>query len=187
MAIFKGPTPKPEVGGLPQPSTPPKPEPGPAHESAYPAMARPPVPAMPAPKPVAAQTSVAPDGHESLIASDLSIEGKIQGTGQLRIAGHFKGEVQVDGDLTLESGARLDGDVRACKVVIAGELEGNVESASQVELLESGVVRGDITAGTVTIASGARMRGHVAFGGESPDAARSTDEDEAAPKHSADA
>lgn len=101
---------------------------------------------------------------ESLIAADLTIEGKIEGTGHIRIAGKFKGDVNVQGDLTIESGAKLSGGVKAKKVIIAGELEGNIESASRVELLASGVLIGDVKAGSLTVAAGSRMRGQADFG-----------------------
>lgn len=103
---------------------------------------------------------------ESLIAADLTIEGKIEGVGHIRIAGKFKGDVNVQGDLTIESGAKLNGGVRAKKVMIAGELEGNIESASRVELLASGVLIGDVKAGSLTVAAGSRMRGQAEFGWE---------------------
>ncbi len=106
------------------------------------------------------------EAKESLIASNLFIEGKIQGSGDVRIAGQFKGDVDVQGDLTIEVGARLTGGVRAAKVVIAGELDGNVISASRVELLATGVVNGDIKAGSLTVAAGSRMRGQVEVGVE---------------------
>ena len=54
--------------------------------------------------------------------------------------------------------------MRADKVTIAGELEGNVEEASHIELLPSGVVIGDLKAGSLTVAAGARMRGQAEFG-----------------------
>jgi cytoskeletal protein CcmA (bactofilin family) len=73
--------------------------------------------------------------------------------------------VHVQGDLTIEVGARLNGAVRARKVIIAGELEGNIESAQRVELLASGVMVGDLKAETVTVAAGSRMKGNVEFGG----------------------
>jgi cytoskeletal protein CcmA (bactofilin family) len=82
----------------------------------------------------------------------------------VRIAGKFKGDVNVQGDLTIESGAKLVGSVRAEKVTVAGELEGNVESAAQINVMASGAVIGDVKAGSVTIAAGARMRGAVNFG-----------------------
>ena len=101
---------------------------------------------------------------ESLIADDLTIEGKIEGGGSVRIAGSFKGDVNVQGDLTIEAGAKLTGGVRADKVTIAGELEGNVQEASRIDLLDTGAVIGDLKAGSVTVAAGARMRGKAEFG-----------------------
>jgi cytoskeletal protein CcmA (bactofilin family) len=101
---------------------------------------------------------------ESLIASDITIEGKIEGTGSVRIAGKFKGDVNVQGDLTIEAGAKLTGSVIASQVVVAGELEGNIEGASKVDLQQSGVITGDVKAGSLTVAAGARMRGQAVFG-----------------------
>lgn len=103
---------------------------------------------------------------ESVIAADLAIEGKIEGSGHVRIAGRFKGDVHVDGNLTVEHGAHLTGQVYAKTVIIAGELHGNINGATRVELLESGVLAGDVKAGTLTVAAGSRMRGNAEFGWE---------------------
>ena len=159
MAIFNQPSaPKRDVPATPEPPKPVetalKREPDPNEFN--------PVAAAPA-RPVAVERS---EGKESLIASDLTIEGKIEGAGHIRIAGRFKGDVHVQGDLTIEVGAKLNGGVRARKVVIAGELEGNIESAQRVELLTSGVMIGDVKAETVTVAAGSRMKGQVEFGGD---------------------
>jgi cytoskeletal protein CcmA (bactofilin family) len=106
------------------------------------------------------------DLKESLIAQDLTIEGKIDGAGHVRVAGRFKGDINVQGHLTIDLGAKVTGAVRANAVIIAGELEGNIEAASRVELLESGVLNGDLKAGSLTVAAGSRMRGQVEFGWE---------------------
>jgi cytoskeletal protein CcmA (bactofilin family) len=103
---------------------------------------------------------------ESVIASDLSIEGKIEGSGHVRIAGKFKGDVRVDGNLTIDQGAVLTGQVTASVVIVAGELQGNITHAKRVELLDSGVIAGDVKAGSLTVAAGSRMRGQVEFGWE---------------------
>jgi cytoskeletal protein CcmA (bactofilin family) len=104
------------------------------------------------------------EAKESLIASELTIEGKIEGAGHVRIAGRFKGDIHVQGNLTIENGAKVTGSVRANTVVVQGELEGNIEGATKVELLESGILNGDVKAGTFTVAAGSRMRGQVEFG-----------------------
>lgn len=101
---------------------------------------------------------------QSVIAADLTIEGKIEGAGHVRIAGRFKGDVRVHGDLTVESGAHVAGEIRADTILVGGEVHGNVHADSQVQLLESGTLIGDLKAGSLTVAAGSRMRGKVEFG-----------------------
>jgi cytoskeletal protein CcmA (bactofilin family) len=101
---------------------------------------------------------------ESVIAAGLTIEGKIEGAGHVRIAGNFKGDVHVQGNLTIESGAHLTGGVKADTVVVGGELSGNIDAASRVELLQTGVLNGDLKAGSLIVAAGSRMRGRAEFG-----------------------
>jgi cytoskeletal protein CcmA (bactofilin family) len=122
------------------------------------------VPSAPPPQPAPASRREPRELKESVIASGLSFEGKIEGSGHVRISGKFKGDVHVDGTLTVEAGAHLAGAVRAGAVVVAGEIEGNIEGAQRVELHQSGVVNGDINAGSLTVADGARMRGRAEFG-----------------------
>jgi cytoskeletal protein CcmA (bactofilin family) len=104
------------------------------------------------------------DVKESMLASDLTIEGKIEGSGHVRIAGSFKGDVNVQGNLTIEAGARVTGQVRASTVIVAGELHGNIEGAARVEIQETGILVGDVKAGSLTVSAGSRMRGQVEFG-----------------------
>jgi cytoskeletal protein CcmA (bactofilin family) len=118
----------------------------------------------PARRPAPAPQPQRSEARESHISADLTIEGKIVGTGHIRIAGRFKGDVQVDGNVSLESGARLEGHVKASVVSVGGELIGNIENAKRVELLETGVINGDVKAGSLTVAAGSRMRGQVEFG-----------------------
>jgi cytoskeletal protein CcmA (bactofilin family) len=103
---------------------------------------------------------------ESLIAAGLTIEGKIIGNGHVRVAGKFKGDVQVDGNVHIDTGARVEGQVRAQEVIISGELQGNIENAKRVELLQGGMINGDVKAGSLTVAAGSKMRGSVEFGWE---------------------
>jgi cytoskeletal protein CcmA (bactofilin family) len=162
-----------------------KPTPGPAPTTGrkepltpVPAGAAPPAPAPMAERPApsdrvssdaalaAAPRRPAPrgEGGESVIAANLTIEGKIEGSGNVRMAGRFKGDVRIDGNFNIEPGAHLTGQVLAAVVVVGGELQGNIESAKRVDVLEGGVIVGDVKAGSITVAAGSRMRGHVEFG-----------------------
>jgi cytoskeletal protein CcmA (bactofilin family) len=115
----------------------------------------------PAPAPAVRER---PEGGESVIAANLSIEGKIEGSGNVRMAGRFKGDVRIDGNFSIDPGAHLTGQVLAGIVVVGGELQGNIESAKRVDVLEGGIIVGDVKAGSITVAAGSRMRGHVEFG-----------------------
>ena len=166
MALWKeSPTPGTSGSPAPQPLATSRPEPsapaerpapvsvsGPASEPASPAAA----PRRPMPR--------VQEGGESVIAANLTIEGKIEGSGNVRIAGRFKGDVRIDGNFTIDSGAQLTGQVLAGIVIVGGELQGNIENAKRVDVLEGGVIVGDVKAGSITVAAGSRMRGHVEFG-----------------------
>jgi len=124
----------------------------------------------------AAQRRPAPRGEsaESVIAANLTIEGKIEGSGNVRMAGRFKGDVRIDGNFNIDPGAHLTGQVLAHVVVVGGELQGNIESAKRVDVLEGGVIVGDVKAGSITVAAGSRMRGHVEFSWEEDKAKKLT-------------
>ena len=119
------------------------------------------VPVEPARRPA---TATGGPVKESLIAADVTIEGKIEGAGHIRIAGRFKGDVNVEGNVTVESGAHVTGQLKANTVVVSGEVQGNIDATTKVDLLETGVINGDVKAGTLTVAAGSRMRGQADFG-----------------------
>lgn len=102
--------------------------------------------------------------RQSVFGPGVTLEGKIEGDGDLRIGGKFKGDIQIKGDLNIEKGARVTAKINADVVTIGGEVEGNVIASSQVELLQSAQLVGDLKASTLIVAAGSRMRGHVEFG-----------------------
>ena len=118
----------------------------------------------PAARPAATQNRADGPPKESVIAAGLTIEGKIDGAGHVRIAGDFKGDVNVQGNLTIEPGAHVTGGVKADTVVVGGQLDGNIDATSRVELLQTGVFNGELKAGSLTVAAGSRMRGKAEFG-----------------------
>jgi cytoskeletal protein CcmA (bactofilin family) len=121
-----------------------------------------PAPAVEIPR----RTGAVPAGaaKESLIAADVTIEGKIEGAGHVRIAGRFKGDVNVQGNVTIEQGAHVTGQIAAATIMVSGEVHGNITASSRVELLETGVINGDVKAAVLTVAAGSRMRGNADFG-----------------------
>lgn len=112
------------------------------------------------------------DRRESVFGPGVTIEGKIEGDADVRIAGKFKGDIHIKGDVNIEKGAHLAAKIHAATVIIAGEVEGNVVASAQVRLVESGQLVGDLKAKILTVAAGSRMRGHVEFGWSDSEAAK---------------
>ena len=54
-------------------------------------------------------------GHhpESVFGRGVTIEGKIEGDADVRIAGKFKGDVMIKGNLNIEKGAHLTAKINA--------------------------------------------------------------------------
>ena len=125
--------------------------------------------ALPPPPPVGSMedTSMAtpkPNQSESFLAAGLTIEGSIEGDGNIRVAGKFTGDVNVKGELTVEPGASIEGALIADAVLVGGEVRGQIVAKSRVEFKESGTLIGDLNAGSLTVAAGSKMRGKVEFG-----------------------
>jgi cytoskeletal protein CcmA (bactofilin family) len=108
--------------------------------------------------------SLSKTGQESFFGSGVTIEGKLEGDVNVRIAGRFKGNIHIRGELNVERGAHIVAQIHADTIAIAGQLEGNVFATNQVKMLESGQLIGDLKAKTLIVAAGSRMRGHVEFG-----------------------
>ncbi len=101
---------------------------------------------------------------DSILAAGLTIEGKIEGEGNVRIAGRFKGNIIVKGEVTIEPGAAIEGEVAADTVLVGGGVRGQIVARSRVEFKESGTLIGDLKAGSLIVAAGSKMRGRAEFG-----------------------
>jgi len=126
-------------------------------------------PITPAPAP---RESALKERNESVFGPGVTIDGKIEGDANVRIAGKFKGEIHIKGDLTIEKGANVSAKVNATNITLAGEINGDVTASTHVKLVESAQVVGDLKAATMTVAAGSRMRGHVEFGWSASEAAK---------------
>lgn len=66
----------------------------------------------------------------------------------------------------LEPGAHITGQLRAENILVGGEVHGNIQATSRVELLKSGNLIGDVKGGSLTVAAGSRMQGRVESGSD---------------------
>jgi cytoskeletal protein CcmA (bactofilin family) len=102
----------------------------------------------------------APGTLDTVVGSQTEFQGKVAGSGSIRIDGRLKGEVDVEGDAFVGQDGVVVADIRARDIVIAGEVRGNCHAAGRLELLPTSRLFGDIHAVRLAIADGAMFRGN---------------------------
>ena len=105
------------------------------------------------PKPAPAST------QHSIISTDLTVTGDIVTTGDLTVEGAVDGSFTCR-TLTLGGTPDIKGNVTAETVRVCGAFSGTI-AATQVHLVKSAVMKGDIAYRTLTIDQGASFQGKV--------------------------
>src|SRR5437879_9799658 len=130
--------------------------------SGQPAMSPPPAPL------VAGAPSPRPEASHNLekdivnIGKSVVIKGELNGSEDLTIEGHVEGTIQLrDHVLTIGPNGKIKAQVFAKAVIVLGEVTGNVTASDKVDIRDNGSVDGDIVSPRVAIAEGAHFRGSV--------------------------
>ena len=96
------------------------------------------------------------------IGKSVVIKGELNGSEDLTIEGHVEGTIQLrDHVLTIGPNGRIKAQVFAKSVIVLGEVMGNVTASDKVDIRDNGSVDGDIISPRVAIAEGAHFRGSV--------------------------
>jgi len=96
------------------------------------------------------------------IGKSVVIKGELNGSEDLTIEGHVEGTIQLrDHVLTIGPNGKIKAQVFAKAVIVLGEVTGNVTASDKVDIRDNGSVDGDIVSPRVAIAEGAHFRGSV--------------------------
>ena len=96
------------------------------------------------------------------IGSTLFFKGDLQGEEDLVIEGRVEGKIAIkQGNVTVGEKGRVEADIEAASIQVAGLVKGNLKGADRVVLLESGRVEGNITARSVSLENGCHFRGSI--------------------------
>jgi cytoskeletal protein CcmA (bactofilin family) len=109
----------------------------------------------------AAARGVSGDEGPSILGRGARVRGRIGGDGDLRIEGQVEGDVVVSGELSIEEGAAVTGDVGAASVLVSGALRGDVDARGTVAVRASAEVEGNLSGAEVSIEEGASFHGRI--------------------------
>ena len=101
------------------------------------------------------------------IGHTLRIKGEISASEDIYIDGHVEGSIQVSGNsLTIGPDGRVEGNISARNVSIAGSLAGNIQASERTELRSTAVVNGDVQTQRIAIEDGAFFKGKLDIASE---------------------
>ncbi len=95
----------------------------------------------------------------TIIASDISFTGKIHFAKPFLIRGKVNGSISAESDLVVDSGAVVNANIQAERVLVKGTVTGNVNGSDMVFVTSSGSITGDITSRQVVLEPGSIFSG----------------------------
>ncbi|MFY9384697.1 MAG: polymer-forming cytoskeletal protein [Dethiobacteria bacterium] len=102
-----------------------------------------------------------PDKVNLVIGKDTYFKGSIKAKGLIRIDGEMEGEIDTQGDVIIGEGGRVNLDLKARHVAIAGRFEGNLEAVGKLEIRSSGIVVGSVKTNALVVDDGAIFSGNL--------------------------
>ncbi len=103
------------------------------------------------------------ESFDTLIGSATRIEGRMVVNKSIRLDGTIEGSIEssIDNQVTVAIGntGLVHGDVRAHRVLVNGQVDGNIYAREKCELHETSKVKGDIHYGLLGIEHGAEILG----------------------------
>jgi cytoskeletal protein CcmA (bactofilin family) len=107
-------------------------------------------------------------GSPSLFSAGSRLNGDVETSGPLMIAGHIIGDGRVGGELSIGPDAHWEGNVYAQRAVVAGKVTGSIVVSEKIEIAATAVIRGRVSACTIAMALGATIDGEVTVTGTEP-------------------
>ncbi len=118
-------------------------------------------PASPKPQsPPALMQTPQPVGFETVLGANTTLDGTLRSNANVRLDGTFTGTLEINGNVLVGETAKINADIHAKNVSIAGAVRGNV-SGKKVQLLRTGRIWGDIRAAALTTEEGAFIDGKI--------------------------
>lgn len=96
---------------------------------------------------------------DTLIGVETAITGSINSDGVLRIDGIHNGDIESKSEIVIGESGKINGNIYARNVSVAGEVRGNIVCKEVLEILTSGMVDGDVQVEKLTINEGAIFNG----------------------------
>jgi cytoskeletal protein CcmA (bactofilin family) len=98
----------------------------------------------------------------TILAAGLRIVGDLRGADSVDLSGTLEGDAEVDGFFRVREAGRVNGSIKADRVLVEGEVHGeSILARGKVELGARARVKADIDAATLAMGEGCFLQGRV--------------------------
>lgn len=101
------------------------------------------------------------DTIQTVVGFDSAVSGILNTESSIRLEGDYSGEINSQGSIYVGIKSKVKADIRAQKLVVAGEIEGDVEVVDSIEILRTGKIFGNIAGKRLIVEEGASFKGNV--------------------------
>ena len=105
----------------------------------------------------------------TLISKDSEIIGDIKFSGDLEVQGIVRGNIHASSDskatVRIVEGGLIEGEIHSPKVIINGEVKGDVHCSDHVELAAKASVDGNVHYNLIEMVKGAQLNGNLVYAG----------------------
>jgi cytoskeletal protein CcmA (bactofilin family) len=101
----------------------------------------------------------------TVIGRTTFVRGRINGAGDLEIAGRVEGDVTCTGEVVIEAEGMALANISAGRIVVRGAVKGDLTAEEMVVVESRARIVGDLRAPRIAIAAGGLVRGLVETGG----------------------
>lgn len=97
----------------------------------------------------------------TILSKESTFKGDLETSGSVRIDGILEGQIRAQGEVIIGEGCQVKADIAAKRVIVEGEVHGNIEASNGLEICSTGKVFGNISGDRLIIEEGALYQGQV--------------------------
>ena len=97
----------------------------------------------------------------TIYGDSAKVEGKFKISDSIEIDCDVKGQLDVDGEIIIQKDGYVNADVKTIDAEVIGRYDGNMEASGNVEIKETGIVKGNIKTDSLMINKGGVFAGSV--------------------------
>ncbi len=101
------------------------------------------------------------DTIQTIVGFDSALSGVINTEFSIRLEGDFNGEIRSQGSVFVGHKSKIKGNISALRLIVQGEITGDVDVIESIEIMRTGTIIGDIFGKKLIIDEGATFKGNV--------------------------